>query len=241
MQATKKDLKTLSHLQECDLEILRTQKRFDELPQRKSIIGLREKLKTVEGKKTQVEDLLKQARNEFQLISNEDERLAQKQHDIQEKISTVQGDYRSVEAHTKELGGIAKRRNTLEAELAPLSEKMSQIESAAQQLKESLAQLRAQEAQAVGSFRKEGGQLNEQLAKLKAKRAQDAVQLDAALLALYEKKAQRMAGVALAHLAGQSCSVCRNSIDEGKFFQIKAEAPLSECPFCHRMLVVADA
>lgn len=241
MQVEKNDLATLIQLQQFDLDLFRSKKKLDELPQRKRIMSLREKKREIEQRQKKVDEMRSSADHDLSRIKDEDERLVTKQQEVQRKIDESQGDYRSVEALTKELGGIAKRRNTLETDLDPLSQKVSEIEQVQKQLAEAMALVTKEENDSIASFQKEGGALNNEVARLQACRDNAAGALDAALLSTYEKKMQRCGGIAIAILQGNVCSVCRNQIDQGKLLAIRSEAPLSECPACQRMMVITNA
>lgn len=240
MQTKKNDLATLLKLQEDDLDLLRSKKKLDELPQRKMILALREKKAAIDKKQTQVAEMKKGIEQELARINDEDERLVAKQKDVQEKIDLAKGDYRTVEAYSKELSGIAKRRNTLEANKEPLNKKVAEIEQVLAQALGALEKVAKQEAEVVASFKKEGGALNNHIARLQASRDAAYASLDESLADMYEKKLERLGGVAVARLSGDLCSVCRNTLEEGKLLRVKGEAPLSECPYCKRMLVVDD-
>jgi len=227
-------------LQEVDLNLLRSKKKFDGLSQRRAILALREKRKAIEAKQAQVAALRKEAEQEVARIDDEDERLQAKQAAAEEKIAAVKGDYRAVEAHTKELGGIAKRRNTLESELAPLGEKITQIEAIEAQVAEALGRVVGQEEETIASFQEDAGLLSDRIAELQATRDAAFASLEAGLADAYSKKVQRCGGIAVARLSGNLCSVCRNMLEEGKLLQVQGEAPLSECPYCRRMMVVLD-
>lgn len=241
MQAAPKEIATLLQLQELDMGLLRAKKKLDELPQRERILALRAKMQEVEKQLDQIQEMRKEVDRGLTQINDEDARLTQKQEEVQKKIDLAQGDYRAVESLTKELGGIAKRRNTLETDLVPLAEKSNKISAVQKQVEEAFALLKRQEAESIVSFQEEGGALTNEVAQLQAGRNASAAKLDASLLDVYQKKMQRLGGIAVARLQGDTCSVCRNHIDGGKLLQLQAEAPLSECPTCKRMMVIIDA
>lgn len=241
MQIKEKDLATLLKLQEADLDLLRSKKSLEELPQRQLILTLREKRSAIDTKQAQVVEMRKGIEQELARIDDEDKRLIAKQEEVQGKIDTAKGDYRSVEAYSKELGGIAKRRNTLDENRAPLNKKLADIKEVLDQAEEALEKVTTQEAEVIASFKKEGGALKDHIARLQASRDAAYASLDEGLADLYEKKLERLGGIAIARLSGNLCSVCRNTLEEGKLLQVRGEAPLSECPYCKRMLVVDDA
>jgi len=238
MQVEKKALNTLLLLQEIDLELLRTQKKLDELPQRKMILSLREKKAAIDIKRVQVAEMKKEIEKAISLLDDEDERLVLKQDAVQTKINEAQGDYRAIESFTRELGGVSKRRNTLESEKAPLDEKLSQIQEVLIQATDAYNKVVAQETEVVASFKNEGGVLTNQVARLQAEHEKAIKVLGSPLADNYEKILKRQGGIAVSRLTGSMCSVCRSVVEEGKLLKIKSEAPLSECPFCKRLMVV---
>ena len=240
MKADTKDLATLLNMQHIDMELIRAKKKLAELPQRAQILEIRKKKQAVEEKQAKISAMKKEADLAAARIKDEDERLVARQRETQEKIDESRGDYRSVEALTKDLGGIAKRRNTLEVDLGEANEKLAQIEQVQAQITAALEKIVLQENAYVSSFQKEGGGLNASIAAAEQKRAELAESLPADLLEMYEKTARKSGGIALARLVNGSCSVCRAAISEGKLLQVQAEAPLSTCPACKRMLVVGE-
>ncbi|MCL2826537.1 MAG: hypothetical protein FWD72_03945 [Eggerthellaceae bacterium] len=240
MQADRKDLETLFKLQEADLDLLRSKKSLDELPQKAMILALREKKGAIEKKQAQVAEMRKEAAQELARISDEDAQLAAKQDASQDKIASAKGDYRVVEALTKELSGIAKRRNSLESTMEPLREKLATIEQVFDQASAALDKLNRQEAEAIASYKKDGGALSSHIAGLTAARETALASLDAPLADLYTRKLQRHGGVAVTRLSGNLCTVCHNVLEEGRLLQAKGEAPLTECPYCQRLMVVVD-
>lgn len=240
MKADPSALTALLHLQQVDIDAMRAQKKLDKLPQREAILGLRKKRLEIEPKQVQVEKMRLEADQKFAKITDEDARLIEKQQGIQEKIDQTQGDFRAIDSLTKELGGVAKRRNTLESETATLTEHIEQISLVQDQVSRALKLLDKQENEAILSFQEEGGVLNNEIARLQSIRKKLSKQVGEELLALYEKRSKKGGGIGVARVKEGACSVCRNQIDEGKLLQIRAEAPLSECPACKRILVIVN-
>lgn len=238
MAYTEADLTVLLEIQQLDLDTRRATKRRDALPQRQKIIDLRTKKQEIEGKQKKVLHMRRGFDEQFVQLSAEDERWAQKQQEIQAKIDEVKGDYRSVESFTKELNGLSKRRLTLEQDLNVLDGKLDQIKALQTQVEKALANLEKSEQAAIASFQKEGRSINKEIADLEAQKAKLSKTIPSELLQKYEKGIEQNKGIAIGELIESTCSVCRNSLPEGKVLNARAEAPLSQCPLCKRMLVV---
>lgn len=239
MQANREDLAVLLQLQQVDMDIVRVTKELAELPQRKVIVSVREKKHAIEQKREKVAALKKEAESKLSRVSDEDEMLAEKQRAAQKAIDEARGDYRNVEARTKEMNGFAKRRATLEADLDKLGTELDKIKEIEAQVASALATLDHQEAEATASFRQVGGALKNDEARLQAQRAHLAEALPEDLLKTYEKTASRTGGVAVARLLeGGKCGACRAPLEGGRLVELKAQAPLGVCPSCRRLLIV---
>ena len=238
METDERHTKALLELQSCDLELLQIGKKLEELPQRQRILEIRKRRQAIEEKKKKLDYLRASTDTEILGLREEDALLIEKQDALQTKIDEVRNDYRAVTANTKVLNGVAKRRNTLEADIIQSEEKLREISIVDKQIEVALNQISAQESVEVASFQQVGGALSQIKADLTRRREKMAAILDSELLARYEKKASRCGGVAVAELKGDTCSVCRNKMDIGRLLQVQAERPLSECPQCKRIMVV---
>lgn len=238
MQANREDLAALLQLQQVDMDIARVAKELAELPQRKVIVAAREKKRSIEEKREKVAALKKEAEMKLSRVSDEDEMLAEKQRAAQKAIDDARGDYRSVEARTKEMNGFAKRRATLEADLDKLGAELAKIKEIEAQVASAFAALDRQEAEATASFQQVGGALKNDEARLQAQRVRLAATLPEDLLKTYEKTVTRTGGVAVARLLEGKCGACRAQLEGGRLAELKAQAPLGTCPSCRRLLII---
>ncbi|MBS6976363.1 MULTISPECIES: zinc ribbon domain-containing protein [Gordonibacter] len=238
MQATTDDLTNLLRMQQIDLDLMKAKKKLEELPQRATILAARQKKRTIEQKRDQVAEMRARAEGMAAKLEAEDAELAEKQRRVQEAIDGSLGNYRNVEAHTKELNGFAKRRNALEVELTRLGEELAKIEGVQSQVSQALAEVDKQEAAAIVSFQREGGALQAEIARMSADREGMSAELSPELRDTYNRTASRTGGVAVGLLTEGRCGVCRTVIDGGRLIDLKAEAPLGTCPHCKRLLVV---
>lgn len=238
MQATTDDLTNLLRMQQIDLDLMKAKKKLEELPQRATILAARQKKRTIEQKRDQVAEMRARAEGMAAKLEAEDAELAGKQRRVQEAIDGSLGNYRNVEAHTKELNGFAKRRNALEVELTRLGEELAKIEGVQSQVSQALAEVDKQEAAAIVSFQREGGALQAEIARMSADREGMSAELSPELRDTYNRTASRTGGVAVGLLTEGRCGVCRTVIDGGRLIDLKAEAPLGTCPHCKRLLVV---
>ena len=238
MECPAETLELLEDLQAVDFRILNLKRTFDTLPQRQSILTMRQNLADVRERKESVMELVAKARAKVTAAKDEDARVAVKEEAVSALLKDKATGYREAEARTKELAGYAKRRETIAHSLKGLQAELDKVLAVEAKIDDALIRLEAAEAAEVASFKQQGGDLMAKIAAAKSERAALAPKVDGETLSLYEKTAARCGGVALAHLKGSSCSVCRATIDQARLQQCRREAPLSVCPLCHRLLVI---
>ena len=172
-------------------------------------------------------------------IDDEDASLAKKEAGVQAAIDAAHGDFRNVEARTKELAGIVRRRGTIAEERIGVQAELDKITAMEAQIALALEELAAKEQQAIDSFQKQGGDLKLAIAKLEAGRGQVEAKVDAELVRSYDRIAARSGGVSVGVLDGSRCGVCRMPIEGGRLIDLRSQAPLGICPSCKRLLVIA--
>ncbi len=238
MNATPAEIETLERIQAIDLDLMRSKKELEELPQRGIIATARQKRASLEEKLEQISALRKETSRKVTRAADEDASLVKKEHGVQAAINAAQGDYRNVEARSKELMGIEKRRFALSEQLEQLKGEMSKIDKLSAQVTAAIEKLNAEEQAATESFKKEGGALTEAIQSLKVQRESLAQGVGAELMGTYDRILARSGGVAIGHLADSRCGICRASIDSGRLIDLRSQAPLGECPSCKRLLII---
>ena len=238
MQAEMQELETLLEIQKIDLEVMQAKKKRVELPQRIAVMRLRKKRGEIQGKLDQVYELRKSADNEMTIIEDEDRSLTEKQQRAQELIDAAGSDYRKVEAHSKEMAGVAKRRETLAGKRVEVQAQLDKIKGVTDQLEGAIAASDAEEARLRAAFEGEDTALAERVRELTSRREELAATVAPTLMSLYDKTAAKTGGVAIGVLDEETCGICRTHIEGGRLIELRAAAPLGTCPTCKRLLVV---
>lgn len=239
MDATREDIESLFEMQGIDLEIKRLAKELDELPQRGIIMAAREKKAALAAQQEKVTEVKRATTRKLTRIDDEDASLAKKEAGVQAAIDAAHGDFRNVEARTKELAGIVRRRGTIAEDRAVVAAELDKVAAIEAQISQALDEIAAKEQQAIDSFQKQGGDLKLAIAKLEAQRGQVEARVDADLARAYDRIVERAGGVAIGVLDGSRCGVCRAPIDGGRLIDLRSQAPLGTCPACKRLLVIA--
>lgn len=240
MQATPAEIDALLRLQQIDFDILQQNKQLTELPQRKVIVEARKKREAIAAKYDQVRTLEKDTKRKLVRIDDEDASLQKKENGVQAAINAAQGDYRNVEARSKELAGIEKRRFTLKEERAGIQAEADKIAALKNRIELGLEELEAEEGKATEEFREIGGVLKNEIAALTKERDKVAETIDADLMKIYDKTVARSGGVAVGRLVGSRCGVCRAPIEGGRLIDLRAKAPIGVCPACKRLLIISS-
>lgn len=240
MQATETDIAALLEMQEAQRAAAVSQRKLDELPQKRAIADIRQQKAQMLKKKVQVQDMLDGAEEAFGKAFAEDEQLAAKQAEAEEGVKEASGDFRAVEARSKALNGVVKRRRTLADELVRLEAQVEKIKPVLAQLIEVLAALDSKEHASIVSYQEEGRALQSVILQAQKTRERLAPTVSPEALSAFEQAKKACGAIAVARLEGDSCSACRTTIDHGRLLQVRAEAPLSHCPNCRRLLVVEE-
>lgn len=239
MEATREDIEGLFELQRIDLEVKRLTKELDDLPQRSIIVAAREKTTEIEAKAEKVAELKRVTARKITRIDDEDASLAKKEAGVQAAIDAAHGDFRNVEARTKELAGIVRRRGTIAEDRAAIQAELDKIGAMEAQIALAVEEISAKEQQAIDSFQKQGGELKLAIAKLEAARGPVEAKVDDDLARAYDRIVARSGGVAIGVLDDSRCGVCRMPIESGRLIDLRSQAPLGICPACKRLLVIA--
>jgi len=238
MQADFQELVTLLEIQAIDLDIMQATKKRVELPQRIAVMRLRKKRAEIQEKLDQVYDLQKSVDAEMTIIEDEDRALVEKQERAQELIDAAGSDYRKVESHSKEMAGVAKRRETLAEKRVEVQAQLDKIKGVRSQLEGAIAASEAEESRLRAEFEGEDNELAEHIRARTAQRDELASGIAPDLMKLYEKTAAKAGGVGIGKLEEENCGVCRTHIEGGHLIALRAKAPLGICPTCKRLLVI---
>lgn len=238
MQVDRDEMAALLTLQTIDLEIMQKTKEFEGLPQRDRILKLRTKGEALKGQLTKVSKYKKDARQRLSRMNDEDASLIKRENSIQAAIEAAHGDFRNVEARSKELAGIGRRRESVHQEQDKIRGEIAKLEDLEAQISLAREEVEAQEACEVQEFREKGGALKSNIGQLQVQRQSVASEVSPHVLSVYEKTSARCGGVAIGQLDGNRCGVCRSRIDGGRLIDLKAQAPLGVCPSCKRLLII---
>ena len=231
------EISTLIKMQEIDLELLRLRKKLSEIPERNSLAAITKKADEVMTKSKQISELRSNCEVEVQKLVDEDQVLARRADELEKKIQES-SDFRIIENLTRDLEGIAKRRNKVEFDLDKLAERSDKISAVEDQIASAQQKFEEQQQQIEQSINEQESQLKEQAQKLVNEFNQISKNLPAEMLEKYNNMKETKGGIALGVLQGAHCSTCRVEFPEGKLKALLSGPQITTCPQCHRILIV---
>lgn len=229
----------LLELQEIDLSLTRVRGELSDLPELKD---LARKRKTHQKLKDDVLKLVGRRKD----IETALEELAEDETACRQELDDIQneGVDPSNYDHVQEL----------EIRLTDIAKELDKIEYARTEHLRELKDAQAKEAYAneyIQKFEKslladaqatrdKATSLKQEVERLEHQRAAYVARIPEADLARYEDAAKRFGGLAVERLEGTVPSICRMSLTESSMFDLSRAGELTECPYCHRILVNAQ-
>lgn len=233
------DATLLLRLQQIDLDLLRSRKAAEELPQKDQITKIRKAAKRVSSELSRLTGARKDL--EMSLSDNEDDHLhvSELVDQAQEKAAG-QTDYRAIRDLEGQLTSYAKRLEKLEFERAKLDDQLSQVRAKEQEYTTWLARAKSEEESLLADYKAEIEATGRRMAELRAEREDVVADMDDGLLARYDRASKRFQGLAVEQLNGNKPSICRVSLQPSQYARLASEDGICECPYCHRILVVDE-
>lgn len=228
----------LLNLQDIDLEALRLKKRLQEEPLRKELLELKEKLKQAQS--TYLLIIAKRKDKEMELAESKESYTSYQEQmkACAKQQKEAESDARLLQSLQLEMSMLAKRIEKIEFTLPGVEgeyEKILMLEEKALATRDRLKGLIAQRETQI---RQAAGKAYYKVEELAEERSIEASRLDEDLLERYETLRQKKGGIAVARLQKSRCSACGHHFQDAVLSRYKKGPSLSECPNCHRMLVV---
>lgn len=231
----------LLKLQEIDIELMRINSQLKAMPQQKKLEAIQAAKKNLSDKLRSIVGQRKDA--EMELEENEaaqlktSTRIDEVQAEAYERSQDFRG-VRDLEAHLTALAKQLEKQEFKHKELASDLERLRKAEQNALGLAERLEQER-ETTQA--SFEQDTSDLMARVRILAGERKQALADMSDDVIARYGRASKRFGGLAVERLRGNVPTTCRVKLQQGLFNELMHGPVISECPYCHRMLVTEGA
>ena len=238
MEASKKDIQNLKKIQEIDAGIKTTISDVENLPEKKEYVKVAAKLAELTEKMKKVDVMKREIEKRFEKMNSEDLQLTDREKQVQMSIDEAAGDYRNLEVHTKELDSISARRNTLSEMMLKATVEQDKVNDLDSKLSDAIEQITANQSALSEKIKQAKMESANKVKDLTASRDKVYASLPADISKLYDDAVGKVGNVVLATLDGNSCSVCRTPIEEGKLLEIQKSGGISACPVCGRIIIM---
>jgi len=228
---------SLLALQDLDVEIMRAKKRLDELPEKREILAVRQKIRDVTSLHGKADVLVKKLQADLKAHQDEIATLVEKIAGEQAKVMATT-DHRAVQSITREMDGLRRRQDKMEMESLQLMERIDKAAEQTGKIDTALGQLAGKDAQLCERFKSVGGALQKEIADMERRRAQTVALIDAATVSRYEQIRETKGGVGVGRLEVDVCSACRMSLPAERVRELENGEDISVCPQCRRLIVV---
>lgn len=232
-----KETDALVRVQEIDLALMRHKKTLQSMPQTKKIQAIRAARKKLAS---QISKIVGQRKDvEMDLEENEQShlRLEEIVTEVQDKFDASTAGYREVNDLESQLTSLAKRIEKREFQHTELVSKLEKITSAEKNAREMDERLVAEAQAQQDAYHTQTASIERDVRMLLNERKQVVESITPEVLARYEAAARHFGGLAVETLRGNKPSICRVAIPPSSFGDIRRGPSITECPYCHRMLV----
>ncbi|GAA1784075.1 zinc ribbon domain-containing protein [Agromyces lapidis] len=241
MKASPAEQQELLRLQSIDTRVAQLAHRLGSLPQTAPLAELAQRDSAVRGTRAEAIGALEDAKAELARLESDvalvEARMARDSERLQHTSSV-----KDVTALEAELASLAKRRSDLEDQELVVMERVEEAEVAVSSIDLQRAAI-VTEVTALEAERDEAaGTLAVEREQTERDREVVAAGVPAELLAFYEQRRARGAGVGAALLRQRTCGGCTITLTGSDLEQVRRAAPdeVVQCPECDRILVRTD-
>ncbi len=227
----------LLKLQETDLELQRLQLELAKLPELIELQRLRKHLARAREEMLKVKGARKDIETDLSDLADEEAYYREQVEGAQAKAARLT-DYREVQDLEIELSNLAKALDKIafdqrerESALDRVLEREAKGTTAIERLE---TQVKAQAVRA----REVATDLQERIAAAKADRERLHAALGEELQRAYEQAAASFKGLGVEALHDDTPTLCRTKLMESSLDEVKRAGQITECPYCHRILVI---
>ncbi len=231
----------LLDLQQSDLDIARTERRLDELPEKAAILQLRHKMADVAKLRDKTAELASRLSREIAKLEDAVAQTSGKMDEEQAKLMSGQiSNPKELANISTEIELLRRKKEQYETDMMALMEKREMAQLQVSKIDEALSRAGADEKRLVERFQKAGGDILADIEKLKRKRNRLAKAVDPPVLERYEKIRETRNGIAAGKLEGDMCGCCRTTLPAVSIQALRKPDgnAVSECPNCRRLIVV---
>ncbi|RVU98393.1 hypothetical protein EII22_00850 [Coriobacteriales bacterium OH1046] len=227
----------LLELQKIDLDLMRAHAQLGAMPQTERLAAVAQAKKKLSAELKHVIGLRKDIETDIAEMRELHAGYEQEQRAVRSSITEHGRSYKEVQALDAKLSLLAKQLEKLEFKRGPLLEKLAKAEEAEKKLKALGSKLLADEEALRRSFDQDSAEIQASIGRLGDDRADVISRISDDVCKRYAIAFKRFSGLAVERLAGNVPSACRVKLQADAYRDLERGPVISECPYCHRMLV----
>lgn len=235
------DATRLMRLQEIDIALLRIENQLKKMPEQERLAKIADAKKRISAQLSRVLGERKDVEMEIEELEERHTMLENKVAEVRSTADERVRNYRQVNDLEAQLTSLAKKIEKCEFELGPLMDRLEALKASENHGIELATALDAQEEAQREQFRESTVQMREEVQTLLSERNQLVGELDENLMYRYDKARKRFSGLAVESLKGNVPTICRVKLQPGAYQELMRGPVISECPYCHRILVTEEA
>ena len=232
-----KETEALVRMQEIDLAIMRDKRTLANMPQAKKLQAVAAARKKVASELSKIVGLRKDAQMDVEDNETAHSRFEEDATEIRQKYESGTLGYREVTDLETQLTNIAKRIEKLEFQHDDLVARLNKVQEAEKNALSIDQKLKDEGASLLKSLKEQAADIEQEMKDLTEEREEVRKHITAKVLDRYDAASKRFGGMAVETLRGNQPSICRVTIPPSSFSDIRKGPSITECPYCHRMLV----
>ena len=232
------DATSLQRLQEIDLSLLRIENQLKKMPEQERLTKIADAKKRVSAQLSRIIGERKDVEMDIEALEERHAMLENKVAEVKENAEERVRNYRQVNDLEAQLTSLAKKIEKCEFELGPLMERQEALNASEQHGIALMNSLNEQEEAQKEQFRSHTVDMRKEAQSLLAERTKLVESLNEDLLRRYETARKRFSGLAVESLKGNIPTTCRVKLQPGSYQQLMRGPDISECPYCHRILIL---
>ena len=224
-------------LQETDLELASDRESLADVLSR---LGDSEELEAAKAEADEKDAALRAAEKHFKEQEFEADELRKKIEPVEQKLYTGSVTIpKELADLQRELESLQRRRSELEDKALEAMDAQEQAQQAAAQAQQDVKSLDASYLAEQDELGQQQTDLESNITALEGQRTEQAEQIDADMLRLYDQLAATRQGRAVAKVQGGACQGCRISLPQNVLQRARGRGNLVQCSSCERILYVS--
>ena len=224
-------------LQEVDLELASDRESLEDV---RSRLGDSDELEAAKAEADEKDAALRVAEKQFKEQEFEADELRKKIEPVEQKLYTGKVTIpKELADLQKELESLKRRQSELEDNALEAMDGQEQAQQAAAQAQQDVKSLDASYLAEQEELGQQQTNLESNIAALEGQRNEQAEQIDADMLRLYDRLVAIRQGRAVAKVHGGACQGCRISLPQNVLQRARSRGNLVQCSSCERILYVS--